>query len=138
LNKWSKKMFHGISSAIYKQTYTLRVCKSNILISLTMFFSENCSRISCWTKYKNKHNVLIYIQQDATLHGLFISGNCSTRFGWHFHPSLEAQTTVPTASGICLTVRLWDSFLWITVSSFLKFCYLLVTWWWPGDRGRNM
>jgi hypothetical protein len=28
--------------------------------------------------------------------------------------------------------------LWITVSSFLKFCYLLVTWWWPGDRGRNM
>jgi len=24
------------------------------------------------------------------------------------------------------------------VSSFLKFYYLLVTWWWPGDRGRNM
>jgi len=23
------------------------------------------------------------------------------------------------------------------VSSFLKFCYLLVTWWWPGGRGRN-
>jgi len=28
-----------------------------------------------------------YIQQDATLHGLFISGNCSTCFGWYFHPS---------------------------------------------------
>jgi len=23
-------------------------------------------------------------------------------------------------------------------SSFLEFYYLLVTWWWPGDRGRNM
>ena len=64
-------MFHGINSAIYKQTCTLRVCKSDILISLTMFCSENCSRISCWTKYENKHNVLIYIQQDATLHSLF-------------------------------------------------------------------
>jgi hypothetical protein len=35
-------------------------------------------------------------------------------------------------------LSLWDSFLWITVSSFHKFFYLLVTWWWPGDRGRNM
>jgi len=24
------------------------------------------------------------------------------------------------------------------VSSFLKFYYLLVTWWWPGCRDRNM
>jgi hypothetical protein len=28
-----------------------------------------------------------YIQQDATSHSLFISGNCSTCFGWYFHPS---------------------------------------------------
>ena len=35
-------------------------------------------------------------------------------------------------------LSLWDSLLWITVSSFLRFYYLLVTWWWPGDRGRNM
>ena len=28
--------------------------------------------------------------------------------------------------------------LWITVFTFLKFYYLLVIWWWPGDRGRNM
>jgi hypothetical protein len=33
---------------------------------------------------------------------------------------------------------LWESFLWITVSNFLKFCYLLVTWYGPGDKGRNM
>jgi len=46
----------------------------------------------------------IYIQQDATLHSLFISGNCSTCFGWYFHPSSGAHTTVSTASGICGTV----------------------------------
>jgi hypothetical protein len=42
-----------------------------------------------------------YIQQDATLHNLFISGNSSTCFGWYFHPSSGAHTTVSTASGIC-------------------------------------
>jgi hypothetical protein len=44
----------------------------------------------------------MYIQQDATSHSL--SGNCSTCFGWYHHPSLEAQTTVSTAPGICQTV----------------------------------
>ena len=48
--------------------------------------------------------ILIYIQQDATLHSLFISENCSTCFGWYFHPSSGAHTTVSTASGICHTV----------------------------------
>jgi hypothetical protein len=46
----------------------------------------------------------IYIQQDATLHRLFISGNCSTRFGCYFHPSSGTHTTVSTASGIYHTV----------------------------------
>jgi hypothetical protein len=48
--------------------------------------------------------VYVYIQQDATLHSLFISGNCCTCFGWYFHPSSGAHTTVATASGICHTV----------------------------------
>jgi len=47
----------------------------------------------------------IYIQQDATLHSSFISGNCSTCFGWYFHPSSGAHTTVCTASGICHTAH---------------------------------
>jgi len=51
-------MFNGISSAIYKQIYTLRVCKSEILIVLQCSVLKNCSRISCWTKYENKHNVM--------------------------------------------------------------------------------
>jgi hypothetical protein len=38
-----------------------------------------------------------YIQQDATLHSLFIYGNCSTCFRWYFHPSSGAHTTVSTA-----------------------------------------
>ena len=36
----------------------------------------------------------IYIQHDATLHSLFISGNCSTCFGWYLHPSSGAYIIV--------------------------------------------
>ena len=46
----------------------------------------------------------VYNQKDATLHSLFICGNCSTCFGWYLHPSTGAHTTVSTASGICHTV----------------------------------
>jgi len=46
----------------------------------------------------------IQIQQDATLHNLFISGNCSTCFGCYFHPSSGGYTPVFTASSICHTV----------------------------------
>jgi hypothetical protein len=48
------------------------------------------------------NSILIYIQQDETLHSLFISENCSTCFG--FHPLSGAHTSVSTASGICHTV----------------------------------
>jgi hypothetical protein len=53
------------------------------------------------------NSILIYIQQDATLHSLFISGNCSTCFRWYFHPSSGAHTTVSTASGICCVCCGW-------------------------------
>jgi hypothetical protein len=46
----------------------------------------------------------IYIQQDATLHGLFISGNCSRCFGWYFHPSSGAHTTVSTPDAVDIVV----------------------------------
>ena len=48
--------------------------------------------------------ILIHIQQDAMLHDLFISGNCSTCFGWYLRPSSGAHTTVSTAPGTCQTV----------------------------------
>ena len=53
--------------------------------------------------YKTYRSTPVYIQQDATLHRLFISGNCSTCFGWYLHPSSGAHTTVSTSSGICHT-----------------------------------
>jgi hypothetical protein len=52
----------------------------------------------------NSIPVYSYIQQDDTLHSLFICGYCSTCFGWCFHTSSGAHTTVSTASGICQTV----------------------------------
>jgi hypothetical protein len=57
----------------------------------------------------NKLNFIYFIFQYIsnkmqTLHSLFISGNCSTCFGWYFHPSSGAHTTVSTACGISQTV----------------------------------
>src|SRR5215470_4541246 len=52
----------------------------------------------------NSIPIYVYIQQDAMLHSLFISGNRYTWFGRYFHPSSGAYTTVSTASGICHTV----------------------------------
>jgi hypothetical protein len=49
----------------------------------------------------HRKNILMYVQQDATLHSLFY---CSTCFGRYYHPSSGAQITVSTASGICYTV----------------------------------
>jgi len=57
-----------------------------------------------WRKYRAPNNIPVYIKQDTTLHSLFISGNCSTYFGWYFNPSSGAHTTVSTASVICHTV----------------------------------
>ena len=56
-----------------------------------------------WQAIYNSH-ILILIPKDATLHSLFISGNCSTCFGCYLHPSSGAHTTVSTASGTCQTV----------------------------------
>jgi hypothetical protein len=57
-----------------------------------------------WRIGWSPNSIPIYIQQDATLHILFISGNCYTCFGWYFSSSSGAHTTVSTASGICHTV----------------------------------
>ena len=77
---------------------------------------QNCRHLTichCESHFKFNFNVCgsvhpkyipIYIQQDAPLHTLFISGNCSTCFGWYLNPSSGAHTNVSTASGICYTV----------------------------------
>jgi hypothetical protein len=52
----------------------------------------------------NSIPIYSYIQIDATLHSLFVCGNCSACFGWYFHPLSGAHTTVSTESGICHNV----------------------------------
>jgi len=52
---------------------------------------------------KNEY-LSVIIQQDATLHSLFISANCSTSFGWYLHPSSGAHIILSTVSGIIETV----------------------------------
>ena len=51
----------------------------------------------------HRKNILMYVQQDATLHSLF-HPETALHVGWYLHPSSGAQTTVSTASGICHTV----------------------------------
>jgi len=65
--------------------------------------ARNKDRVNTSNVHGSVHrkNIPIHIQQDVTLHSLFISGNCSTRFGWYLHPSSGAHATVSTASGIC-------------------------------------
>jgi len=69
-------------------------------LQFQMIQKKRVARFEC----NVSHIIPIYIQQDATLHSLFISGNCSTCFAWCLRPSSGAHTTVSTASGICHTV----------------------------------
>jgi hypothetical protein len=66
-------------------------------------FASNIRRFKVYESVHRKY-IPIYIQQDATLHSLFIHGNSSTRFGWYFHPTSGAHPTVSTASATCHTV----------------------------------
>jgi hypothetical protein len=69
------------------------------------------------------NSIPIYIQQDVKLHSLFISGNCSTCFGWYFHPSSGAHTTLSTAPGICHTVMCTTvTILCVLQSQFYVYC----------------
>jgi hypothetical protein len=49
-------------------------------------------------------DILIYIQQDATLHSLFYVETALLVSSSTSNPSSGTQTTVSTASGICYTV----------------------------------
>ena len=45
-----------------------------------------------------------YVSNRCNITQFILPGICSTCFGWYFHPSSGAHTTVSTASGICHTV----------------------------------
>jgi len=63
-------------------------------------------------------SIMIYIQQDAMLHSLFISGNCCTCFRWYLYPSSGAHTTISTASGTCQTIHCYLSLSWRSWNNF--------------------
>jgi hypothetical protein len=55
-----------------------------------------------------RNNILIYIQQDATLHSLFISGNCPTCApddGWKYHAKHVEQ--FPDINKLCNVASYW-------------------------------
>jgi hypothetical protein len=54
----------------------------------------------------HRKNILIYhvYPTRCNVTQFILSVNCSTCFGWYFHPSSEAHTTVSTAPGIYHTV----------------------------------
>ena len=102
-----KKTTDTLESCLWQSEYiTWKLWRCYHLLHVKQFDEKRSTKMSnsgCFGKIWNA-SIPIYIQQDATLHGLFISGHCSTRFGWYLHPSSGARTTVPTASGICQTV----------------------------------
>jgi hypothetical protein len=82
--------------------HVVRKCQWNTRAAFTIAMHSHLTLILLmWRIGWAPNSIPIYIQQDATLHSLFISGKCSTCFGWYFHPSSGAHTTVSTASGIC-------------------------------------
>jgi hypothetical protein len=89
---------------INKCKYTILVWKKFLYVQFTdgLLLTHI---LLMWRIGRAPNSILIYsyIQPDTTLHSLFISGNCSTCFGWYIHPSSGAHTTVSTASGICHT-----------------------------------
>ena len=55
----------------------------------------------------HRNNILVHkSQQDAHVTEFILSDSCSTCFGYYYHPSSGAQTTVTTASGNRYTVLL--------------------------------
>jgi len=88
-------------------TFLTGACK--LIPATTRVFQQTCtfhklgknftSKGPCIVKY-----MTIIVQQDATIHSLFISVNRSTCFGWYLHPSSAAHITVSTASGVSKTV----------------------------------
>ena len=67
---------------------------------LSYFLDNKLTNGESWTQnnYSNTFPTRCNVTQF-----IFLSGNCSTCFGWYHHPSSGAQTTVSTASGICHT-----------------------------------
>jgi hypothetical protein len=82
-------VFIAMMKSVYYAIQTESLNKAVYLSSLTFI-------LLIWRigRAPNRIPIYSYIQLDATSHSLFISGNCSTCFGWYFHPSSGEHTTV--------------------------------------------
>ena len=93
---WSLHLFRPLTVTTVETVSLNNPRRSEPLETKTLFFNVHGS--------VHRNNILIYIQQDATLHSLFYLETALHVSGWYHHPSSGAQTTVSTASGICHTV----------------------------------
>ena len=82
--------------SVYNQYKIVKKCKiADIKIYSLLVYIPSCvSTVHLKIFFKvhrfvHRENIPIYIQQDATLHSLFISGNCSTCFGWYLTHNQE-------------------------------------------------
>ena len=119
-----------VVGSIYKDRFSFN---ARIWIVLNYWMKHSC----IFNVHGSVHRkyIPIYIQQDVTLHSLFISGNCSTCFGWYHHSSSGAHTTVSTVSGICHTLtatccyRGGGSSNGVTNTRYCRYSCMR-SWWW--------
>ena len=106
-------------SEIYFQ-FSFTLCFAHYAVSgngLTDRHNENAWEPLYFSENNTKY-IPIYIQQDATLHSLFIFGNCSTCSGCYFHPSSGIHTAISTASDIYHTVTATCQLVsWLSLNS---------------------
>jgi hypothetical protein len=76
------------------------ICKNSTTSKRFTFLtlSTRFAHINILSSYSNIYPTRCNLRQ------FILSGNCSTCFGWYFHPTSGAHTTVSTASGICHAV----------------------------------
>jgi len=108
---WYCRISDAVGEVLYKPRSTVFRSRSSSsgpthLLHCSLRFVHRNYVYSIFNVHGSVHRkyIPIYTQQDAALHSLFISGNCSTCFGWYLHPSSGAHATVSTAFGICHTV----------------------------------
>jgi hypothetical protein len=82
--------------------------------------------------WANSIPIYVYIHQDAKLHSSFISGNCSTCFGWYFHPSSEEHAYATHSTPKPVPTLPWiaaDSSNGLTNTRCCRYSCMR-SWWW--------
>jgi hypothetical protein len=77
-------------------------CVPSVCIAFKLYFEPRGGKKKKG-KFELHLRIPIYIQQKSKLQ-FVIFGDCYACFGWYFHPTSGAHTTISTTSGICHTV----------------------------------